>query len=82
MNLTNYRITNQDLKERLYSDPDDGVVAITNTLDSFAIVNIVADVPKDSYSELPQSFISQISHNNQFKLALVAKERKNKNICR
>ncbi|MBT8245767.1 vitamin K epoxide reductase family protein [Winogradskyella sp.] len=68
-----YRIDVQNFKERLFSDPDKGVVAITNTLDFFNVNNVVATVPKEALKELPKSFIAQVSNNSQFNLVLVTK---------
>ncbi len=69
-----YRVDKQNFKERLFSDPDKGVVSITNTLDFFDIKNLVATVPKDAINELPKFFIAQVSNNNQFNLVLVNKQ--------
>lgn len=70
----NYNISEQEIKERLFSDPDKGVVSITNTLDFFSVKNVVATVPKEALKELPKSFIAQVSNGNQFNLVLITKE--------
>ena len=69
-----YSIPFQNLKERLFSDPDNEVLAITNTLDFFNIENIVANVPKSSLSELPDIFLAELNDNGQSRLALIAKK--------
>ena len=68
-----YHIDRQKFKERLLSDPNNIVTSITNTLDYFEIKNIVAEVPKDSLNNLPNTFIAQFSKNNQFTFVLVKK---------
>lgn len=69
-----YVVQHQKIKERLLSDPDNNILAITNTLDFFKIKNLVAEVPKDTFYELPKNFIAQISQNGHSNLVLVSKE--------
>lgn len=66
-----YHIDGQLIKERLFSDSNDSLVSITNTLDYFDIENIVATVPKAAFNELPKLFIAQVRRNHQFNLVLV-----------
>ena len=73
-----YNINKQILKERLLSDPNDGVLPITNTLDFFEVKNIAATVPKESFDQLPDFFIAQISNGNQQNLVLLDKTKPNK----
>jgi uncharacterized membrane protein len=75
-----YHIDRQKFKERLLSDPNNIVASITNTLDYFEIKNIVAEVPKESFNSLPNTFIAQFSKNNQFTFVLVNKEKDKLNI--
>lgn len=69
----NYFIKPQKIKERLFSDPDAGVLAITNTLDFFQIENLAVKVPKTSLKELPKSFIAEFQNNDQSRLVLITK---------
>lgn len=66
-------INKQSLRQRLYSDPDEGILPITNTLDFFNVKNIVATVPKTSFDQLPNLFIAQIKKGNEYDLVLVDK---------
>ncbi len=68
-----YKISEQEVKDQLFSDPNKGVVSITNTLDFFEVKNIVANVPKEAFNELPKYFIAQINDGNQLNLALITK---------
>ena len=68
-----YNINKQILKERLLSDPNDGVLPITNTLDFFEVKNVAATIPKESFDQLPDFFIAQVSNGNQHNLVLVDK---------
>jgi len=70
-----YCIDKKLFKERLLSDPNNIVTSITNTLDYFEVKNIVAGVPKDSLNNLPNSFIAQVSKNNQFNFILIIKKK-------
>jgi len=69
-----YVVSHQKIKERLFSDPDNNIAAITNTLDFFNIKNIVAEVPKDTFYDLPINFIAQVTKNGLSNLVLVCKE--------
>jgi uncharacterized membrane protein len=62
------------LKERLYSDPNCSVIAITNTLDYFDIENMAASVPSEAYSQLPNTFIAQVSKNGNSYIVLATKQ--------
>jgi len=75
-----YHVDRQKFKERLFSDPNNAIVSITNTLDYFKIKNIVAEIPKESLNSLPNTFIAQFSKNNQFTFVLVNKEKDKLNI--
>ncbi|WGK63679.1 vitamin K epoxide reductase family protein [Croceiramulus getboli] len=68
-----YKIKVQELRERLFSDPDKSAVALINTLDYFEVKNVVANVPESAFNELPKSFIAQIKGSNQLKLVLATK---------
>ncbi|WP_375240095.1 cysteine peptidase family C39 domain-containing protein, partial [Aurantibacter sp.] len=69
----NYNLPEQEVKERLFSDPDKGVTSITNTLDYFNIKNLVANVPKGAFNQLPNSFIAQVGNHKQSSLVLINK---------
>ncbi len=68
-----YLINKQSLRQRLYSDPDEGILPITNTLDFFNVKNIVATVPKTSLDQLPNLFVAQVKKGNEYNLVLVDK---------
>ncbi|GEM_PF-5430739 len=68
-----YRVPEYKLKERLYSDPNSSVIAITNTLDYFGIENMAATVPPEAYAQLPGTFIAQVSKNGNSYIVLVSK---------
>lgn len=68
-----YSINRQLIKQRLYSDPDEGILPITNTLSFFEVKNLVATVPKPSFDQLPSHFICQINKGKQYNLVLVDK---------
>jgi uncharacterized membrane protein len=59
------------LGTRVFSDPGNNLLAISNTLDFFDIKHIVATVPKTALAELPDCFIAILSHGNHTSLALV-----------
>jgi len=59
---------------RLLSDPNEGVLPITNTLDFFNIEHVAAIVPKDALSQLPNQFVAQISNDSLEKLILATKQ--------
>jgi len=68
-----YEFSKQSVKKTLYSDPNRGVAAITNTLDYHNVQNIVATVPKDSIDKLPTYFLAQIFQQNQHEIVLIKK---------
>ena len=61
------------LIKRLQSDPGNEVLAISNTLDFFNIQNIVANVPKESFTNLPECFIARLENNGKSAIVLVTK---------
>lgn len=75
----NYNLSEQKIKERLFSDPNGGIVSITNTLDYFNVKNLVANVPKEALSQLPNSFIGQVDNDHKTNLVLITKK-DNKNV--
>lgn len=67
-----YNVTDE-MSQRLLSDPNKEIVALTNTLDYFNIEHIVANVPKEALDQLPNSFIAQISNGQIEKIVLATK---------
>ncbi len=71
-----YTFTDQ-MSQRLLSDPDQGILPISNTLSYFRIPYAAANVPKTALQELPSTFIAQISNGQVEKLVLVSKQANN-----
>ena len=69
-----YPIDQEALHKRLLSDPDNEVLAITNTLDHFGIENLAAEVPKDQLQELPPCFIAQLGQEEKVAFVLAEKQ--------
>lgn len=78
LRTTSYRIDKESFRLRLLSDPNNNLVAITNTLDFFDIKNIAVSVPKTTFSKLPEKFIAHVRNNSQESFVLVLKEKNNK----
>lgn len=77
----NYTLNQKEVKIRLFSDPENQVLAITNTLDFFKIENIVANVPASTFRELPKTFIAQLEKNETYNIALIKKQNNGKIIA-
>lgn len=73
LNNFNYKISKKEIKQRLFSDSESGIIPITNTLDFFGVKNIAANVPKTSFDQLPNYFIAQVSKNDRYNLVLIDK---------
>ena len=73
LHFLGYSVSQNTLEKRILSDPDNDITAVTNSLDFFQINNVVATVPKEALSQLPERFIAQIGNNNQFSLVLASK---------
>lgn len=71
-----YFLDHHLFRRRLLSDPDKGVVSISNTFDYFKIKNLVAKVPKTSIDQLPKFFIAQLGHGKRINFVLVKKQNK------
>ena len=69
----NYNLSDKEIKLRLFSDSHQGILPLTNTLNYFKIEHLAAKVPLESLQHLPDSFIAQVSKNNQHNLVLVEK---------
>lgn len=68
-----YYIKNFELRKQFFSDPDDGLLPITNTLGFFNIEHIAANVPKTALQQLPESFIAQVKGEKTEHIVLVSK---------
>ncbi len=66
-------ISKKEIKKRIYSDSDNDILSVSNTLDYFKIKNLVANVPKESLMQLPGSFIAQVRNKISLSLVLVKK---------
>jgi len=69
----NYVINDNDVKKRLLSDPNQGILPLTNTLDYFKVKNLTAKVNKESFNDLPNCFIAQVNRNDKYNLVLTEK---------
>ena len=70
-----YDIDRMRIKERLFSDPNNGLVPVTNTFEYFNVKNVVARVPKEYLDELPPCFIAQVAGGeNNLSLVLAIKQ--------
>jgi uncharacterized membrane protein len=61
-----YKIDTNKFETLFLSHPDSGdIVSITDTLNDFNIENTVAEIPKESITELKDPFIAFVKNNNQ-----------------
>ncbi len=59
-----YAVNRRELKLELFSHPEfPSLKAITDTLDRIDIENIVVNIPKDSISKLPNTFMASLKNN-------------------
>lgn len=66
------KINPEDFKLQLISNPSfPSVKAISDTLDYFGIANIVANVPKDALSQLPEVFLAVLENDTAKTIAQV-----------
>jgi len=73
-------ISATDLELQLISHNEyPSLKAITDTLDYFDIENIAANVPKDAFDQLPNSFLALIDKDDQSELVFLQKK-KNENV--
>ncbi|MDX8554962.1 thioredoxin domain-containing protein [Tenacibaculum sp. 1B UA] len=73
-----YSIEEKKIKLQLFSDPDEGILPITNTLNFFKIKNVAAKAPKNSLDQLPDCFLAQLGNDKKSDWALVSKKNNNK----
>jgi len=73
----NYRLDLQDYELQLLSHPDyPSFRSISDTLDYFNILNIAAQVPKESLEQLPLSFLTVVTAGGLPELASIKRKRK------
>ena len=65
LRINNYYLTKNRIKRELLSHPEfPSIKAITDTLDSFNIDNLAAQVSKDTLTKLPSNFLSVMNDGN------------------
>ena len=73
LKLNKYDFAYRKINRLLKSDSSDGILPISNTLDSLKIENLVLELPKESFDKLPNYFIAQVSQDEKYNLVLVNK---------
>lgn len=68
-----YHLDEKELGRRLFSDPNNPITAISNTLNYFDVKNMVAKVPAIHLDQLPGAFIAQIKQEDALNIAYIHK---------
>lgn len=72
--LNKYDVSFAEINRLLKSDISDGMQPITNTLDLLDIPNLAMEIPKNSFNQLPNYFIAQVSQDEKYNFVLVSKK--------
>ena len=77
-----YAIDETKMETLFLSHPDIGdIVSITDTLNDLNIENSVAEIPKESITQLKEPFIASVKNNNQNGFVLAHLKSKLRNNC-
>lgn len=76
LQLSNYSIDSKTLELQLLTHPDfPSFKAVSDTYDYFGIENLVAKVPVETLSKLPNNFITLLQSNNDLESFLVRRKK-------
>ena len=78
LKLNKYDFAYRKVNRLLKSDSSDGILPLSNTLDTLEVENLVLELPKESFDKLPNYFIAQVSQDGKHNLVLVNKENNDK----
>ncbi|SFM84570.1 Peptidase C39 family protein [Algoriella xinjiangensis] len=74
----NYPITYEDFSKNINSHPDyPSLLAYSETFSYLGVENLAAQVPKEEYENIPDTFIALIKESNDNKFVYVKKKSKN-----